>query len=302
MSSKFLNANTDVTLSENSDRQIPSQKAVKTYVDNKTSVLATKGELTTGLSEKQDVISDLDTIRSGAAKGATALQSYTETDPTVPAHVKAITTANISSWNAKQPAGDYATKTEVEAKQDKLISGTNITIENNVISATGSGFAFEGTKAEFDAAVAAGTITEDSVSLITDDVSGDNVATKAELQAVDRSKADTSLSNTTPSKSFKEMSVGWGIPDYSAGVTISANTNFTCPADGVIAGEVSAATNGYCNIRINDILVEQVGSESGQRCRGPFYAQVKKGDVVYLFTTGNSGIPLSNFYPYTGVN
>ena len=75
MSSKFLNANTDVTLSENSDRQIPSQKAVKTYVDNKTSVLATKGELTTGLSEKQDVISDLDTIRQGAALGATALQA-----------------------------------------------------------------------------------------------------------------------------------------------------------------------------------------------------------------------------------
>ena len=45
-----------------------------------------------------------------------------------------------------------------------------------------SGFDFEGTKAEFDAAVAAGTITDDSVSLITDDVSGDNVATKAELQ------------------------------------------------------------------------------------------------------------------------
>ena len=58
-----------------------------------------------------------------------------------------------------------------------------------------SGFDFEGTKAEFDAAVAAGTITDDSVSLITDDVSGDNVATKAELQAVDSSKADTALSN-----------------------------------------------------------------------------------------------------------
>ena len=58
-----------------------------------------------------------------------------------------------------------------------------------------SGFDFEGTKAEFDAAVAAGTITDDSVSLITDDVSGDNVATKAELQAVDSSKANTALSN-----------------------------------------------------------------------------------------------------------
>ena len=77
--------------------------------------------------------------------------------------------------------------------------GNTITVtEDGTISATGgsgSGFDFEGTKAEFNAAVAAGTITEDSVSLITDDVSGDNVATKAELQAVDSSKADTALSN-----------------------------------------------------------------------------------------------------------
>ena len=36
---------------------------------------------------KQDTISDLAAIRSGAALGATALQSYTETDPTVPAVV-----------------------------------------------------------------------------------------------------------------------------------------------------------------------------------------------------------------------
>ena len=41
------------------------------------------------ISGKQDVISDLATIRSGAALGATALQS--ETDPTVPAWAKAAT-------------------------------------------------------------------------------------------------------------------------------------------------------------------------------------------------------------------
>lgn len=40
--------------------------------------LATRGELESGLATKQDTINDLDTIRSGAAKGATALQSYTE--------------------------------------------------------------------------------------------------------------------------------------------------------------------------------------------------------------------------------
>ena len=38
-------------------------------------------DVNAGLATKQDKISDLATIRSGAAKGATALQSYTETDP-----------------------------------------------------------------------------------------------------------------------------------------------------------------------------------------------------------------------------
>jgi len=46
-------------------------------------------DLETALEGKQDVINDLATIRSGAALGATALQSYTESDPTVPAWAKA---------------------------------------------------------------------------------------------------------------------------------------------------------------------------------------------------------------------
>lgn len=46
------------------------------------------GDIRTAISGKQDSISDLADIRSGAALGATALQSYTETDPTVPSWVK----------------------------------------------------------------------------------------------------------------------------------------------------------------------------------------------------------------------
>ena len=45
------------------------------------SAYAKKVEVESALEGKQDTISDLATIRSGAAKGATALQSYTETDP-----------------------------------------------------------------------------------------------------------------------------------------------------------------------------------------------------------------------------
>lgn len=58
------------------------------------------------LDTKQDVISDIATIRSGASKGATALQSFTETDPVFSASPAAgITSANISAWNGK---GSYS--------------------------------------------------------------------------------------------------------------------------------------------------------------------------------------------------
>ena len=55
---------------------------------------------------KQDTISDLAAIRSGAALGATALQSYTETDPTVPQWAKAGTkpTYTASEVGAATPA------------------------------------------------------------------------------------------------------------------------------------------------------------------------------------------------------
>lgn len=134
------------------------------------------------------------------------------------------------------------------------VDGTTITAtDDGVISAKGdSDFDFEGTKAEFDAAVAAGTITADSVSLITDDVNGANVATKAELQAVDRSKADTSLSNVlanidyvieskTPTTDdptwYRKYKSGWleqgGIVTASGAVTLLkpfANTAYSVQA------------------------------------------------------------------------
>ena len=83
--------------------------------------LALKSEIP-DISGKQDTISDLDTIRSGAAKGATALQSYTETDPV---------------YTADKPS--IALKSELDGKQDKLTAGYNITIVDNVISATVGG-------------------------------------------------------------------------------------------------------------------------------------------------------------------
>lgn len=114
-------------------------------------------------------------------------------------------------------------------------------------------------------------------------------------------KANKDLSNTNASSTFKEASVGWGLPDYSAGISITANQNFTCPKKGVVAGELSAAQGGYCNVIINNVVVEQTGSERSQRCRSAFFAPVNKNDVVLIKSVSNAEIPLATFYPMKGV-
>ena len=91
--------------------------------------LATKEEL----NAKQDTISDLDTIRSGAALGATALQS-------VPSEYVTETELNNKGYLTSVP-DTYALKSEIPditTKQDILVSGTNIKTINGT-SLLGSG-------------------------------------------------------------------------------------------------------------------------------------------------------------------
>jgi len=76
-----------------------------------------------------------------------ALQSFTETDPTVPNHVKNITTGDISTWNSALQQADlngYATESWVNSQgfitsftDTTYTAGTNVQISgSNVISAT----------------------------------------------------------------------------------------------------------------------------------------------------------------------
>ena len=90
--------------------------------DTETDVTYNRSQINNLLGTKQDSISDLDAIREGARKGATALQSYTEIDPV---------------YIADKPS--LATKKELATKQDTLIPGNGISIEGNVISATVGG-------------------------------------------------------------------------------------------------------------------------------------------------------------------
>ena len=128
--------------------------------------------------------------------------------------------------NAKVPSEQIPTATTSTLGGVKPDGNTITVTEDGVISATGgsgSGFDFEGTKAEFDAAVAAGTITDDSVSLITDDVSGDNVATKAELQDKVSKAGDTM---TGMLKMSGNNQVRFGTDDYFYYVNKEAGSQY----------------------------------------------------------------------------
>lgn len=48
------------------------------------------------------------------------IKSYTETDPTVPSHVKSITSANITSWNNKAEKSDIPTIPSIPTKTSQL--------------------------------------------------------------------------------------------------------------------------------------------------------------------------------------
>lgn len=71
MATKFFNLDTDINLGDAnaSDNIVASQKAIKTYIDNEVS------DINTALDGKQPTISDLESIRSGASLGATAIQN-----------------------------------------------------------------------------------------------------------------------------------------------------------------------------------------------------------------------------------
>ena len=143
-------------------QSVPSGYATEQWVNGQgflkehqdISNLATKTEL----NAKQDVISDLETIRSGAALGSTALQSVPDTyalkselpDITTKqdvlvsgTNIKTINgTSLLGSGNIEVAANvdlsNYATKEELNAKQDTLVSGTNIKTINGT-SLLGSG-------------------------------------------------------------------------------------------------------------------------------------------------------------------
>ena len=94
-----ITAQTDLQTALN-NKQDKGNYALKSEIPTNNNQLANgAGYITSSYhdSTKQDVITDLATIRSGASKGATALQSYTETDPVYTADKPNIANINLNN-------------------------------------------------------------------------------------------------------------------------------------------------------------------------------------------------------------
>ena len=131
-----------------------------------------------------------------------------------------------------------------------------------------------------------------------------SAAGASEVQAAEfinalTNKANVGLDNVSPVQSFKDMSVGWGMPDYNAGIALSYNSfvsAWTAPSDGVICGKANwNSSTKY--LTINGSIVQGGDTE----CYGIFFF-VSKGDVIH----NDSGVIESShtyltFYPLKGV-
>lgn len=85
---------------------------------------------------KQDVISDLSTIRSGAAAGATAVQPAT-LQSGLAAKQDVLTFDNVPTANSNNPVKSSGIKTALDAKQ-ATINTVNVTVDNNTGTPSGS--------------------------------------------------------------------------------------------------------------------------------------------------------------------
>ena len=139
------------TLSNKADTSYVDE-AIAQIVDGAPETLDTLNELSAALkdnadivdvlnqsiSSKQDIIPDLETIKQGAAKGATALQSYTEQYKGTVTGVKINGTTKSPSNGVVDLGTVITSHQDISGKQDKLVSGTNIKTINGQ-SILGSG-------------------------------------------------------------------------------------------------------------------------------------------------------------------
>lgn len=107
------------------------------------------------------------------------------------------------------------------------------------------------------------------------------------------------MSNVTAAG--KNTVVGWGMPDYSAGIDVSgykSSTNqFTAPKDGILSISVNSNTDGSVYI---DNVHSAHANNNDLYARASIILPISKGEKFYAPTVLNLNTFTSCFYPYKG--
>lgn len=110
-------------------------------------------------------------------------------------------------------------------------------------------------------------------------------------------KANSDLSNVASvASSFKEQSVGWSMPDYSAGVTVSTGT-FTAPTTGFLIGGSTTTKGSAVIIKKDGVTITEAYTNTNYQSYGGVNVPTIKNEVFEITNTNGT----LKFYPCKGV-
>lgn len=123
-------------------------------------------------------------------------------------------------------------------------------------------------------------------------------------------KADVDLSNINPSQSVKNTIVGWGMPDYTSGISYSYGVDstektYTMPSDGVlyISGYAYGVSTSAITLKINGYDIDFLTAWGSTMYTGTCITLlVNKNDIVSYKGKDGSNLTRIYFYPMKGVN
>lgn len=113
------------------------------------------------------------------------------------------------------------------------------------------------------------------------------------LASLETNKAGTDLLNVTAAG--KARSISWGMPDYSAGVSVELP--YTAPCNGFFMVHLTFNA-GNCYLYVNNIKVQEVGG--GATAGMDYMLPVSKGDKITRSSTATYYNAI--FYPCKGAN
>ena len=194
--------------------------------------------------------------------------------------------ANVSAQAAKTTAQEWASKmdgqvasTDYSSKYYATQSATDA--GNSHIWAEGTDVQVQALGGTHSAKVWAEQSTNANVDLSNLSVTG---------QAVINGKADVDLSNMNPTQTVKNTIVGWGMPDFSAGVAFTGT--ITLPCDALVYSYMSAGGVWEgAGFYINSIFIYNSSVYTSTAC-----CYVAKGSTVQAFAGA------CQYFPLKGVN